>query len=501
MIKRLGILPALALAGCVSMPAIKQPAPELPAAWPESLPASSATAAEGKAAGEIMPQAMTQAWWRIFNDPQLDRLMEEALAGSQDLKLAAARVLEAEANLRSTGAALLPEVDATATASRNRRSLQTSPLLPAGTPTHYNNFGAGLQASYEVDLWGRIRASTDSARADLLATRYAGEVVRQTLTQNVAQAWFNLNALGLRERLTRETLANRVDAARLTERRFEVGTVSEFEVRQAQAEAAALESQLAQIDQQARLQENALGVLLGRSPRALVQLRIQAEDLKALAPPPEIPAGLPSELLQRRPDLRQAEASLASTQASIREARAALFPSLTLTGNLGSASASLSDLFSGPSMAWGLGANLAQSLFNGGRTEAAIQARSARQDQALKTLMGEAAYNQALAAYESTARQAFREVLDALVAHRQTREIWAAEGKRVEALARATQLAESRFNAGAASQLDVLDAQRNLYQAQQNAIDASRARLSAAASLVKALGGGWQDQPQTDRSR
>ena len=488
MIKRLGILPALALAGCVSMPAIKQPAPELPAAWPESLPASSATAAEGKAAGEIMPQAMTQAWWRIFNDPQLDRLMDEALAGSQDLKLAAARVLEAEANLRSTGAALLPEVDATVTASRNRRSLQTSPLLPAGTPTHYNNFGAGLQASYEVDLWGRIRASTDSARADLLATRYAGEVVRQTLTQNVAQAWFNLNALGLRERLTRETLANRVDAARLTERRFEVGTVSEFEVRQAQAEAAALESQLAQIDQQARLQENALGVLLGRSPRALVQLRIQAEDLKALAPPPEIPAGLPSELLQRRPDLRQAEASLASTQASIREARAALFPSLTLTGNLGSASASLSDLFSGPSMAWGLGANLAQSLFNGGRTEAAIQARSARQDQAL-------------AAYESTARQAFREVLDALVAHRQTREIWAAEGKRVEALARATQLAESRFNAGAASQLDVLDAQRNLYQAQQNAIDASRARLSAAASLVKALGGGWQVQPQTDRSR
>jgi len=488
MIKRLGILPALALAGCVSMPAIKQPAPELPAAWPEPLPAPAGTSAEGKANSETSSQAMTQAWWRIFNDPQLDRLMDEALAGSQDLKLAAARVLEAEANLRSTGAALLPEVDATVTASRNRRSLQTSPLLPAGTPTHYNNFGAGLQASYEVDLWGRIRASTDSARADLLATRYAGEVVRQTLTQNVAQAWFNLNALGLRERLTRETLANRVDAARLTERRFEVGTVSEFEVRQAQAEAAALESQLAQIDQQARLQENALGVLLGRSPRALVQLRIQAEDLKALAPPPEIPAGLPSELLQRRPDLRQAEASLASTQASIREARAALFPSLTLTGNLGSASASLSDLFSGPSMAWGLGANLAQSLFNGGRTEAAIQARSARQDQAL-------------AAYESTARQAFREVLDALVAHRQTREIWAAEGKRVEALARATQLAESRFNAGAASQLDVLDAQRNLYQAQQNAIDASRARLSAAASLVKALGGGWQDQPQTDRSR
>ena len=465
--RKFALLPAFLLAGCVNLPALRQPAPELPEAWPDT-PPSQTTKAE-----------IAVDWWRMFGDPVLDKLIDEAQANSQDLKLAAARILEAEANLRTAGAARMPEVDASVVASRNRRSQQTSPPIP-GTP-FYNDFGASIQVAYEVDVWGRIRAANDAARADLLATRYAGEVVRLTLTHNVAQAWFNLNALGLRARLTRETLANRVDAARLIERRFEVGLVSELEVRQAQAESAALESSLAQIDQQSRQQENALGVLLGRSPRALVQSRIQAADMTTLAPPPEVPAGLPSELLQRRPDLKQAEASLASSQASIREARAALFPSLTLTGRLGSESQSLSDLFSGPSMLWGLGAGLAQTVFNGGRTEAAVQARSARQDQAL-------------AVYESAARQAFREALDALVAHRQAREVWAAEGKRVEALAHATQLAEARFNAGAASQLDVLDAQRNLYQAEQNAIDASRARLAAAASLIKAMGGGWQDQ-------
>ena len=261
--------------------------------------------------------------------------------------------------------------------------------------------------------------------------------------------------------------------------RFDNGISSELDLRQAEAELAATDASIAQLAQSVREQELALAQLLGRSPRAIVEQQVaRGAGLNELGEPPAIPAGLPSELLARRPDLRQAEQNLLAAQARISEAKAALFPDLSLTGNFGSESRRLADLFSGPATIWGLTAGLVQTVFNAGRTEAGIQAADARQ-------------TQALVGYEQAVQQAFREVLDALVAHRQARELGAADQRRASALARTLELADLRYRNGVDNYLQVLDAQRNLYQAQQSAIDARRAQLAASADLIKALGGGW----------
>jgi multidrug efflux system outer membrane protein len=471
----LGLIAGLALAGCVTIPEFIRPKPELPAAW--TPPAEKAVAAA--------PAELTPTWWKAFNDPALDALMEEALAHNLDLKLAAARILESEAALRTITGEHQPYVAASAGYSHNRRSQASSQVIP-GSPI-YDSHTLGVKASYEIDLWGRLAAGESAARADLLASRAARDVVRLGLTHNLAQAWFTLLALDARERLTRATLANREAAAALMGKRFQAGAVSELEWRQAQAEAASVQSALAQLTQQARQQENAVALLLGRSPRALVEGHLGRKAALDLLTPPEIPAGLPSQLLQRRPDIQQAQAVLEAAQARIKETGEAIWPSLSLTANLGSESKSLSDLFSGRAMVWGLGAALTQTLFNGGRTEAALQAVSARQEQAA-------------AQYESAVRNAFREALDALAAHRQSREALEAEARRIDALRQAARLAHLRFEAGSASRLEALDAERNLFQAEQARIEAQRARLAAAAGLSRALGGGWLMQAATGQS-
>ncbi len=473
--KVLTLIACLVLSGCVTIPEFIRPKPELPAAW-TPLAEKAVVAA---------PVELTPTWWKAFHDPALHALMDEALAHNQDLQAAAARILESEAALRTVTGAHQPYVAASAGYSHNRRS-QAGSTVVAGSPI-YDSHDLGIEASYELDLWGKLAAGKEAARADLLASRDAREVVRLTLTHNLAQAWFTLLALDARERLARDTLSNREAAAALMGKRFLAGAVSELEWRQAEAEAAAVQSALAQLTQQARQQENAVALLLGRSPRALVEGRLgRTVELDKLAPP-EIPAGLPSELLLRRPDLKQAEAALSAAQARIKETAESIWPSLALTASFGSESKSLADLFSGRAMVWSLGAALTQTLFNGGRTEAALQAVSARQQQAV-------------AQYEGAVRNSFREVLDALTAHRQTREVLAAETRRIDALRQAAHLAQRRFEAGAAGRLEALDAERNLFQAQQARIEAQRARLAAAACLSRALGGGWVESVRTDKS-
>jgi multidrug efflux system outer membrane protein len=328
-------------------------------------------------------------------------------------------------------------------------------------------------------LWGRYRAATKAARADLLATEYAREVVRLSLTSDVAKGYFALRSLDAQLELARQTRDNRKGAVDLQRLRFDNGVSSELDLRQAEAEVAATEAVIARLTQSVRQQELALAQLLGRSPRAIVEQTVaRGAALAKLNEPPAVPAGLPSELLARRPDLRQAEQGLLSAQARIGEAKAALFPELSLTGFLGSESKHLADLFSGPATIWGLTAGLVQTVFNAGRTEAGIQAADARQ-------------TEALVGYDKAVQQAFREVLDALVAHRQAAEVGVADQRRVAALARALELADLRYQNGVDNYLQVLDAQRNLYQAQQDTIDARRAELAAAADLIKSLGGGW----------
>jgi len=468
MFKRLPILvlALLSLSGCVVMPELRSLKPDLPAAWP----------------GAVEPaQALAPDWWRAYGDPTLDALIQEAQAHNADLKLAAARIEEARANLGLAEAVRAFQLKGVADASRTRMSQEGA--MPAPGSAVNNSFGLQVQASYEADLWGRYRQASSAARATLLASEYARDVVRVSLASTVAQAYFALRALDAQKSLVQETRANRQAAVDLQQLRLDAGLSSELELRQAQAEMESLAASQARLDQAVAQQELALAMLVGRSPRALLDALPRGKGLDALTLPPAVPAGLPSDLLQRRPDLRQAEQTLRATQARILETKAALYPDLTLTAYLGSESKALSDLFSGPAAVWGIAAGIAHSLINGGRTQATLDARDAVQ-------------TQALVSYEEALRQAFREVLDALIAHRQSRELAEAEGRRAEALAGAAQVADLRYRNGLENHLAVLDAQRNLLQAELNRIDARLAQLNASAALAKALGGGWETQAQ-----
>lgn len=454
------LLLVLALTGCVALPTLKHPSPELPAAWPQ-----------GAADARVAPDG-----WTVYGDPVLDRLIDEAMTHNRDLRVAAARIEQARAALGIAQADRQPHAELAADIDRSRHSQAGAMPMPGGA---HNSFKVDLRAAYELDLWGRYRAASDAARAELLASEQAREVVRIGLADAVARGYFALIALDARHALARRTLDNRRAAAHLHALRHRGGIAPELALRQAEAEVAAGEVVLTRLDAQRRQQELALAVLLGREPRALVEDAVaRGAGLMALQTPPAVPAGLPAELLTRRPDLRQAEQTLFASQARMREARAAIYPDLALTAHLGSESKALADLFTGPAAIWGLAAGAVQTVFNAGRTQAAVAARAAVQDQAL-------------ASYEQAVRVAFRETLDALEAHREARESEEAEARRAEALARAAELAELRYQHGTASLLEVLDAQRQLHQAEDNRLDARRARLTASAGLIKALGGGW----------
>lgn len=456
------------LAGCAALPDLKKPVAELPAAWPRAMGAPA--------------ERVAADWWRAYGDDRLDALIQEALQHNADIRLAAARIQEARANLGLARADQAVQMQGAVEVSRSRRT-EVGAMPAGGSPTN-NTYKAQLQAAYELDLWGRYREATNVARSELLSSEYGRDVVRIALTSDVAQAYFTLRALDAQLELLHKTRANRQAAVDLQKLRLDAGVSSELELRQAQAELASLEASQARLTQSQGQQELALAVLIGRSPRALMEDPMaRGKPLETLGEPPAIPAGLPSDLLARRPDLRQAEQNVLTTHARIREARAALYPDLSLTAYLGSESKALSDLFSGPAAIWGLTAGLVQSLLNGGRTQAALDVRDARQAQALIS-------------YEQAVRQAFREVLDALIAHRQARELAEAEGRRAEALAKARDLADLRYRNGLSNYLTVLDAQRNVLQAELNRIDARLAQLNASAGLALALGGGWQaDNP------
>jgi multidrug efflux system outer membrane protein len=468
---RLILMFLLALSGCVTLPPMKQIKPDLPTAWPTENGQAQAT------------ESVAADWWKAYNDPALDALMAEALAHNRDLALAAARIEEVRANLGLTEANRYPEVGIDGNIGRSRVTGKGN--MPAESELTNSNFKLDLRAAWEVDLWGRYRAASAAARADLLATEFARHGIQSSLTSAVAQSYFGLAALDANLKLAQDTLANRHEAVKLQRLRFEGGVSSELLLRQAEAEAASIEVSLAQFAQQVRQQELALAVLLGRDPRALTQAFVtRGAGLFQLALPPAIPSGLPSDLLLRRPDLRQAEQKLLSSQARIREAGAAIYPNLSLTANLGSESKALSDLFTSPANIWGLAAGISQTIFNAGRTEAAVNAAGARQDQAL-------------IAYEQAVQTAFKEVLDALISHRQARETGTAEAERTKALKRAAELADLRFQNGVSNYLEVLDARRNLFQAEQGSIEARYAQLVATANLFKAMGGGWEAKAET----
>ncbi len=457
-------LAVLFAAGCAVGPVYERPASELPAAWKDA-PAAGFTVAEPR-------------WWKLYNDPVLDRLVDEALARNQDLVIAAARVDEARATLRITDAEQLPSVDAGASRDRTRSSERSSTPLPPSVPLERNTYRGQLNVAYEIDLWGRLASLSEAARAELLATHAAQETVRLALTAQVVQSYFALLALDAQIEVTRRSLELRERNLALQRLRRDAGVIGDFDLRQLEAEVAAARAQLPALERSRSAEEAALAVLAGRSPRAVLEDAVaRIKDSGELAAP-VVPAGLPSDLLLRRPDVVEAEQRLIALNARIGAARAALFPRISLTGFLGTESAALGDLLTGPSRVWQLAFGLAQPIFQGGRLSGEIKAAQARE-------------RQAIAQYQKTLQEAFREVRQALAAQARSHEIFAAEGERVAALRDALRLARLRYENGLTSQLEFLDAERNLLQAEVNRIEALRANRAAVADLTRALGGGW----------
>lgn len=456
---------AALIAGCAVGPDYERPAVDLPAAW-QGMPAQGVTARGDR-------------WWGLYSDPVLDRLIEEALANNQDMVIAAARVDEARAVLRIADSQFWPAVDATAEANRNRSSERGSIPLPPGTPLERTTYRAQLNVAYEVDLWGRLRRGSEAARANLLGTQASQQTVRITLTSEVVRAYYGLIALDSQVEATRRSLGLRADGLELQKARHAAGIINDFTLKQLEAEVYQSRAQLPALDAQRNAQELALAVLVGRSPRAIMEGAIVREADRAGPATPVVPEGLPSDLLLRRPDVVEAEQRLVAANARIGEARAALFPRIGLSGYYGGESTDLSDLFTSPARVWSLAFGLAQPIFQGGRLFGEIEAVQARE-------------RQAVALYQRTLQEAFREVRTALYTQVRAREAFEAEGARVDALTETLRLARIRYQNGLLSQLEVLDAERNLLQAELNRADALRVQRAAVADVVRALGGGWQ---------
>ena len=453
-------LVAFALAGCQTTP-VAPPVVELPAP----------TIAQ--------PPFELERWWRMFDDPSLERLVDEALANNLDLAAAMARIELARSNVLLASADLYPSVDLEVGVSRNRVSTVGSQPFPSGFDPISTHHRVGIAASYELDLWGKYRNSTRAAQSQLLASQFAHQTVRTTIAAEVARAYFSLLAADAELTLLRDTLRLRGEAVDLQRDRFEGGVVGQLDLRQAEAERAAVAADIARAERAVSLLESALASLVGRSPREVFTPVVarNGDSARLLAVPP-VEAGLPSGLLERRPDVRQIEAQLVAANLAIDVARADYFPSISLTALFGTESAQLKNLFSGPGLIWSFGAGLLQPLVGVKAIEANVDAQTARR-------------NQTVVAYRQTVQNAFRETHDALVSNRTHREALAAQNVRREEIAQGLELADLRYRSGYSAYLEVIDAQRQLLAADTQRISAARDARIAVVDLARALGGGW----------
>jgi multidrug efflux system outer membrane protein len=455
----------LSLAGCAVGPDYQRPASGLPEAFNSVAAADSAAVAE----------AQEKEWWLLFQDATLNELVTRALAYNFDLQLAVARVEEAEGVMREAGAVFYPEIDLSTGATRNQVSTKNAIPLSSSIPRLQDNRNAALATSFEIDLWGKLRRASQAARADLLSSRYSRDTVELTVAGLVTSNYLTLRAADANLTLTRSTLENRQKALEIVKRRLEGGNASPIDLYQAEGTLAAAEAQLADLRRQRALAESQLALLTGQPGMTVVP-----GDLRLLPLPPVPPAGLPSTLLESRPDIRQAEETLVSANARIGVAKAALFPSVSLTGSMGSSSAALANLFTAGASTWSLGLAATMPIFDAGRNFARIDQASARQ-------------KQALVSYQKTVQTAFKEVNDALVSLQENGEGERAQERRVQATGKTLELAQVRYEAGYSAFLEVLDAQRSANDALLSYIATRQARLNSTVDLFKSLGGGWKD--------
>jgi len=449
---------ALLLAGCAVGPDYERPAMELPAAYTEQ---------------DVGAAALRSDWWKLYNDPKLDELVAATLERNADIRLAVARIEEADANLRAARASFLPEIDLSGAANRQGVSTRTAVAVPPGIASTRNNVRLALSTSFELDFWGHLRRGVESVRAQMLSTRYAKDVVALTLVGLTTQAYFGLRSLDAQIIVTRETLANREDSLAYVKARARGGIASELEVAQAEGARADIATQLKDLERQRALIEHQLATLTGRLDQKLIE-----GDLRTLPLPVLPPADLPSTLLERRPDVQQAEQQLVSANALIGVAKSAMFPTISLTGFYGGESTALWTLLNNGASIWSIGFGLSLPVFDGGRYRALTDAAIARD-------------HQALAGYQKAVETAFREVADALVSVQQTSSAETDYQASVNAARRALRLSRMRYEAGYSPYLEVLDAQRTANVSELAALRNRQALLSATVDLMKSLGGGW----------
>ncbi|PMR75517.1 efflux transporter outer membrane subunit [Billgrantia endophytica] len=456
---------AALLAGCAVGPDYRSPDIALPEEWPEHVLLSDAE------------RAGWQHWWRQFGDPRLDALVERATRENLDLRLQLGRIQEARARLGLARAEQLPSVGAQAEASRERTPATASPFGMESTDTMLSVAG---NLSYEIDLWGRLAREREASEALLEQSVFAHDAVQLNVITEVVATYFDLRNAEWQLRITEATVASREETYRIERIRFDSGETGELALRQAQSELETTRAQLPGQKQRVRMLEGALAILAGMSPAELMaELDFGDTQLSDIGLPDGVPAVLPSSLLQRRPDIRSAEAGLIAANASIGVAEASRLPTLNLGGLLGTAAGDTSDLFTTAAQTWGLSATVMGPLFDFGRSRSRIET-------------AEALAEQAEVQYRATVNLAFNEVRDALVIFETSGERIEATQAQVEALERTLELAEVRYREGFVGFIELLDAQRALLSAELSLSEAMRDRLTATATLFKALGGGWE---------
>jgi multidrug efflux system outer membrane protein len=413
-------------------------------------------------------------WWRLYQDPVLDDLITQASLNNTDIKIAVARIEEADAYLREVGAALLPEINLQSSLTRTKvTALGAFPLFN-GLPAYRTNNNISLGTVFELDFWGKLRRAKESARAQALGSRFAKDTVDLSLKGLVANNYLLLRSLESQIHFSKENLGIRDKSLGLVKRRLEGGIASGLDVSQAEVAYANMKAQLSDLERQRDIVLQQLSVLTGS-----MRLKLDQSDLNPMPSVPIPPAGLPSALLESRPDVRLAEQNLIAANAKIGVAKAALYPSISLTALYGAESQDLSDLFKSGAKIWTGGVGLYLPVFNSGRLNAKVDQVSAQQ-------------KQALAAYERAVQQAFQEVNDALVNLRQYSASELALQESEQSSLMALDVANHRYQSGYASYLDVLDAQRVYNESALAHIRIKQARLNASVNLFKALGGGWK---------
>jgi len=457
-----------ALAGCTVGPDYKRPGVDSPAAYRRAGSDTNAPAGTDSFAD--------LGWWEVFRDPQLSAYLSEALTNNWDIKIAAARVLQADAQLGVARSQYFPNVNAGGDWWTTRASQKGPVPVPSSLnpQREYGDVFASMPA-YEVDLWGKIRRANEAARAQLLGTQDAQRTVRQTLVAQVATAYLDLLELDNELEIAQRTYQVRSNSLVLTSAREEFGVASMEDVAQAKILVYGAEASIVDIQRQREQQENAVCLLLGRNPGSIQRgAGFTAQQVR-----PEVPAGLPSFLLERRPDIQTAEQLLIAANANIGQAKAAFYPQVTLTGFYGYQTIALSDLFSAPARTWQFGPALTMPLFTGGRLRGNLKITQAQ-------------YEEALASYQQTVQNAFSEVSNGLIAYQRTREFRARQEDLTQANREATDLANIRYDGGVTSYLEVLYNEQQLFIAELNLSQARLNELLSVVSLYRALGGGWQ---------